>query len=86
MKHFIVQSGDFVATSGIYRMNDHPEREITLIYGDAVPTFQGKGQVSTDPSCEESPAWLGTTIPASARPNPALGYTSNMACANSPIG
>ena len=41
MKQFIVESGDFVATSGIYRMNDHPEREITLIYGDSVPTFQG---------------------------------------------
>jgi hypothetical protein len=23
-------------------MNDHPSREIILIYGDAVPTFQGK--------------------------------------------
>ena len=42
MKNFVVQSGDFITTSGIYRMNDHPSREITLIYGDAVPTFQGK--------------------------------------------
>ena len=42
MKNFVVQSGDFIATSGIYRMNDHPGREITLIYADAVPTFQGK--------------------------------------------
>src|ERR1700719_1282512 len=33
MKNFVVQSGDFIATSGIYRMNDHPGREITLIYG-----------------------------------------------------
>jgi hypothetical protein len=41
MRQFIVVSGDFVATTGIYRMVDHPEREITLIYGDAVPTFQG---------------------------------------------
>ena len=24
MKNFIVESGDFIATSGIYRMNDHP--------------------------------------------------------------
>jgi hypothetical protein len=42
MKHFIVKSGDFITSSGIYRMSDHPEREITLIYGDPVPTFQGK--------------------------------------------
>ena len=42
MKSFVVESGDFITTSGIYRMNDHPGREITLIYGDAVPTFQGK--------------------------------------------
>jgi hypothetical protein len=42
MKNFVVESGDFITTSGIYRMNDHPRREITLIYGDAVPTFQGK--------------------------------------------
>jgi hypothetical protein len=40
MKQFIVDSGDFVATSGIYRMVDHPGREITLVYGDTVPTFQ----------------------------------------------
>jgi hypothetical protein len=42
MKNFVVESGDFITTSGMYRMNDHPGREITLIYGDAVPTFQGK--------------------------------------------
>jgi hypothetical protein len=42
MKHFIVASREFVTTSGIYRMQNHPGREITLIYGDAVPTFQGK--------------------------------------------
>ncbi len=42
MKQFVVDSGDFVATTGIYRMVDHPEREITLVYGDAVPTFQKK--------------------------------------------
>jgi len=42
MKQFIVESGDFIAASGIYRMKDHPEREITLVYGDSVPTFQGK--------------------------------------------
>jgi hypothetical protein len=30
MKNFVVQSGDFITTSGIYRMNDHPGREITL--------------------------------------------------------
>jgi hypothetical protein len=42
MKNFVVESGDFITTSGIYRMNDHPGREITLMYGDAVPTFQGK--------------------------------------------
>ena len=34
MKNFVVQSGDFIMTSGIYRMDDHPGREITLIYGD----------------------------------------------------
>jgi hypothetical protein len=42
MKNFVVESGDFITTSGICRMNDHTGREITLIYGDAVPTFQGK--------------------------------------------
>jgi hypothetical protein len=42
MKNFVVESGDFITTSGIYRMNDHPGREITLIYGDAVLTFQGR--------------------------------------------
>jgi hypothetical protein len=42
MKNFVVESGDFITTSGIYRMSDHPGREITLIYGDAVPTFQGR--------------------------------------------
>ena len=42
MKNFVVESGEFITTSGIYRMNEHPGREITLIYGDAVPTFQGK--------------------------------------------
>jgi hypothetical protein len=31
MKNLVVESGDFVTTSGIYRMNDHPGREITLI-------------------------------------------------------
>jgi hypothetical protein len=36
----VVQSGDFTTTSGIYRMNDHPGREVTLIYGDTVPMFQ----------------------------------------------
>jgi hypothetical protein len=36
----VVQSGDFITTSGIYGMNDHPGREVTPIYGDAVPTFQ----------------------------------------------
>ena len=40
MKHFIVESGDFVMTSGIYRMLDHANREVTLVYGDSVPTFQ----------------------------------------------
>jgi hypothetical protein len=40
MKQFVVESGDFVATTGIYRMVEHPEREITLVYGDSVPTFQ----------------------------------------------
>jgi hypothetical protein len=24
MKNFVVESGDFITTSGIYRMNDHP--------------------------------------------------------------
>jgi hypothetical protein len=42
MKNFIVESGDFITTSGIYRMDEHPGRESTLIYGDAVPTFQGR--------------------------------------------
>jgi hypothetical protein len=39
MKNF-VQSGDFITTSGIYRMNDHPGREITLMCGDAVQYFR----------------------------------------------
>jgi hypothetical protein len=41
MKNFVVQSGDFITTSGFYRVNNHSGREITLIHGDAVPTFQG---------------------------------------------
>jgi hypothetical protein len=49
MKNFVVESGDFIATSGIYRMNDHPGQEITLIYCDAVPTFQGR-KISFDSS------------------------------------
>jgi hypothetical protein len=67
MKNFVVESGDFITTSGIYRINgkrpsdqnDHPGREITLIYGDAVPTFQGKKVTpSAHPRCEESQARL----------------------------
>jgi hypothetical protein len=42
MKQFIVESDEFVTTTGIYRMTEHPEREITLLYGDAVPTFQNR--------------------------------------------
>ena len=34
MKNFVVESGDFIITSGIYRMNDHPGGEVTLIHGD----------------------------------------------------
>jgi hypothetical protein len=41
----------------IYRMTDHPGREITLIYGDAVPTFQGK-KVKSHPGCQKSQARL----------------------------
>jgi hypothetical protein len=40
MKQFIAESGEIITATGIYRMVDHPEREITLVYGDAVPTFQ----------------------------------------------
>ena len=54
MKNFVVESGDFITTSGIYRMNDHPGREITLIYGDAVPTFH----VSAHPGSQKSQARL----------------------------
>jgi hypothetical protein len=42
MKNFIVESSDFITISGIYRMDERPGGEITLIYGDAVPTFQGR--------------------------------------------
>ena len=43
MKNFVVQSGDFITTSGIFRMNDHPERrQCRILDGDAVPTFHGK--------------------------------------------
>src|SRR5207245_121918 len=42
MKQFIEASGEFVTTTGIYRMLGHPDREITLVYGDPVPTFQRK--------------------------------------------
>jgi hypothetical protein len=42
MKQFILASGEFVTTTGIYRMLEHPEREITLVYGDPVLTFQRK--------------------------------------------
>jgi hypothetical protein len=31
MKNFVVKSGDFITTSGIYRMNDHPGREMRLV-------------------------------------------------------
>jgi hypothetical protein len=40
MKQFVVESGTFVTTTGIYRMEEHPQRERTLLYGDSVPTFQ----------------------------------------------
>ena len=40
MGYLIVESGSFVAITGIYRLREHPEREITLVYGDIVPTFQ----------------------------------------------
>jgi hypothetical protein len=40
MRHFRVESGEFVTTTGIYRMEEHPHREVTLVYSDAVPTFQ----------------------------------------------
>jgi hypothetical protein len=56
MKNFVVESGDFITTSGIYRMNDHPGREITLIHGDAVPGK--KGHVSAHPRCKKSQARL----------------------------
>ena len=42
MRQFIVPSGEVITATGIYRMVDHPQREITLINGDLVPTFQGK--------------------------------------------
>ena len=48
MKHFIVDSGDFVTTTGIYRMLGDPEHEVTLVYGDAVPTVQGKSSGSSE--------------------------------------
>jgi hypothetical protein len=55
MKNFIVESGDLITTSGIYRMDEHPGREVTLIYGDAVLNVPGKeDQVSTDPRCQKS--------------------------------
>jgi len=38
----MVESGDFVTTTGIYRLAEHPQREITLVYGDAVPTFRNR--------------------------------------------
>ena len=40
MARTIVESGDFIAITGIYRMTEHPEREVTLLYGDPAPTFQ----------------------------------------------
>jgi hypothetical protein len=42
MKHLIVESTEYVTTTGIYRMLDHPNREVTLLQGDAVPTFQNQ--------------------------------------------
>src|SRR5260370_37531864 len=42
IKQFIVESGEIITTTGIYRMVDHPERAIALINGDLLPTYQGK--------------------------------------------
>jgi hypothetical protein len=39
MKHFTVNS---VTSSLRHRMLDHPGREVTLVHGDAVPTFHNK--------------------------------------------
>jgi hypothetical protein len=41
MKQFTMDSGDFVATTGNLS-NDHPQRAVTLVYVDAMPTFQDK--------------------------------------------
>jgi hypothetical protein len=40
MKHFIIESGDFITATGVYRMVEDPRREVTLLYGDPAPTFQ----------------------------------------------
>ncbi len=43
MKQFLVSPViSFPLTTGVYRMTDHPERGITLVRGDAVPTLQRK--------------------------------------------
>jgi len=45
MRHFIIESGDYVTTTGLYRMLSEDglhDREYTLIRGDACPTFAGK--------------------------------------------
>ncbi len=66
MKHFIVDPGDFIATTGIYRMLDHPGREITLVYGDAVPTLpRQESEVHTYPRYQKPKTGLGSLSPAS---------------------
>ena len=42
MKRFEAESGELITASGIYRMGEMPHREITLVNGDTVPTFQRK--------------------------------------------
>jgi hypothetical protein len=39
MKHFTIETGEFVTTTGVYRVVGH-HREATLLQGDAAPTFQ----------------------------------------------
>jgi hypothetical protein len=57
MKNFVVESGDFITTSGIYRMNDHPGRRDHVDLRRCCPDIPGKeGHVSADPRCQKSQA------------------------------
>jgi len=54
MKNFVVQSGDFIATSGIYRMNDSRARDHSHLRRCCADVPGKEGQVSAHPGCQKS--------------------------------